>query len=151
MNWQIAIDGPSGAGKSTIAKLLAKNLGFVYVDTGAMYRAITLKALNLKIDLEDESKYDFLEETVIKFDGDQIYLDGKDVTEEIRSLEVTNNVSLVSKYKSVREHLVSMQRKIALDSNIVMDGRDIGTVVLKDANLKIYLDATLEERAKEER
>lgn len=151
MNWQIAIDGPSGAGKSTIAKLLAKKLGFVYVDTGAMYRAITLKALNLKIDLEDESKYDFLEETVIKFDGDQIYLDGKDVTEEIRSLEVTNNVSLVSKYKSVREHLVSMQRKIALDSNIVMDGRDIGTVVLKDANLKIYLDATLEERAKRRR
>ena len=151
MNFQIAIDGPSGAGKSTIAKLLALKLGFVYVDTGAMYRAITLKALELKINLENESEYDFLEETVISFEGDSIYLDGKDVSQEIRSLEVTVNVSLVSKFKTVRDYLVSMQRKIALDANVVMDGRDIGTVVLKDANLKVYLDATIEERARRRR
>lgn len=151
MKWQIAIDGPSGAGKSTIAKLLALKLGFVYVDTGAMYRAITLKALELKINLENESEYDFLEKTIISFEGDSIYLDGKDVSQEIRSLEVTVNVSLVSKFKTVRDYLVSMQRKIALDANVVMDGRDIGTVVLKDANLKVYLDATIEERARRRR
>lgn len=147
MNWQIAIDGPAGAGKSTIARELAKRLGFCYVDTGAMYRAITLKALNLKINMEDEAEYKFLESTRIDLDGDRIYLDGVEVTDEIRSFEVTNNVSLVSKFKYVRDHLVKKQRELVESKNIIMDGRDIGTVVLPRANLKIFLIARIEERA----
>ncbi len=147
MNWQIAIDGPAGAGKSTIAREVARKLGFCYLDTGAMYRAITLKALNLKINMEDEAEYNFLESTRIELDGDRIYLDGVEVTDDIRSFEVTNNVSLVSKFKYVREHLVKEQRDLVESKNIIMDGRDIGTVVLPKANLKIFLIASVEERA----
>ncbi|MFA5543018.1 MAG: (d)CMP kinase [Bacilli bacterium] len=147
MNWQIAIDGPAGAGKSTIAKEVAKKLNFCYFDTGSMYRAITLKALNLKINKEDEAEYKFLEQTKIDLDGDKIYLDGVEVTKDIRSLEVTNNVSLVSKFKYVRDILVDWQRKLVDSKNIIMDGRDIGTVVLPNAHLKIFLVASVEERA----
>ena len=148
MNWQIAIDGPAGAGKSTIAKILAKNLGFEYLDTGAMYRAATVKALRLGIDLDDESKYDFITNTTIDFRNGEIYLDDENVNEEIRSLEVTNNVSVVCKYKIVRDKMVELQKEIANSKNIIMDGRDIGTVVLPNANLKIYLIASSEERAR---
>ena len=148
MNWQIAIDGPAGAGKSTIAKILAKNLGFEYLDTGAMYRAATVKALRLGIDLDDESKYDFITDTTIDFRYGEIYLDYENVNEEIRSLEVTNNVSVVCKYKIVRDKMVELQKEIANSKNIIMDGRDIGTVVLPNANLKIYLIASSEERAR---
>ena len=148
MGFQIAIDGPAGSGKSTIAKKIAEKLGFEYIDTGAMYRAVTLKALDLKINLENEEEYKFLENTEINFIKNHIILDGNDVSNEIRSLEVTNNVSLVSKFGYVRENLVSLQQKIASDNNVIMDGRDIGTVVLKDANLKIYLVADVEERAR---
>lgn len=151
MGWQIAIDGPASAGKSTIANALSKKLNFTYLDTGAMYRAITLKALNEKIDLSNENAYVFLDSTDITFKKEKIFLDGIDVTNEIRTVEVTENVSLVSSFKSVRTKLVEMQRKFASDNNIVMDGRDIGTVVLPNANLKIYLDATVEERAKRRR
>lgn len=147
MNWQIAIDGPAGAGKSTIAKEVAQKLGFVYIDTGAMYRAVTLKALALNINMDDEAEYHFLETTAIAFKNNHIFLDGVDVSDEIRSIEVTNNVSLVSKYGYVRQKLVALQREYANNQNIIMDGRDIGTVVLPNANLKIFLIATVEERA----
>lgn len=148
MNWRIAIDGPAGAGKSTISKRVAKILGFEYIDTGAMYRAVTLKALGLKINLHNEDDYKFLEETKIDFRNQRLFLDDKDVSEEIRSLEVSNNVSLVSSFGYVREKLVQLQRKLADKKNIIMDGRDIGTVVLPDAELKIFLNADIKERAK---
>jgi len=151
MGWQIAIDGPAGAGKSTIAKKVAEKLNFDYVDTGAMYRAVTLKALNLNINLEDENEYKFLENTKIDFKNGKIFLDDVDVSKEIRSTDVTNNVSLVSKYSYVRSFLVSLQQKLAESKNIIMDGRDIGTVVLPDANLKIFLEASVTERAKRRR
>lgn len=148
MNWQIAIDGPAAAGKSTIAKILAKNLGFEYLDTGAMYRAATVKALRLGINLNDENEYGFILNTTIDFKNGEIYLDDVNVNEEIRSLEVSNNVSVVCKYKIVRDRMVELQQNVANNKNIIMDGRDIGTVVLPNANLKIFLIADAEERAR---
>lgn len=148
MNWRIAIDGPAGAGKSTISKRVAKILGFEYIDTGAMYRAVTLKALDLKINLHNEDDYKFLEETKIDFRNQRLFLDDKDVSDKIRSLEVSNNVSLVSSFGYVREKLVQLQRKLAENKNVIMDGRDIGTVVLPDAELKVFLNADIKERAK---
>ena len=148
MNWQIAIDGPAAAGKSTIAKILAKNLGFEYLDTGAMYRAATVKALRLGIDINDESQYDFILSTNIDFINGEIYLDGENVNEEIRTLEVSNNVSVVCKWKIVRDRMVELQQEVAKSKNIIMDGRDIGTVVLPNANLKIFMIASAEERAR---
>lgn len=148
MGWQIAIDGPAASGKSTVAKGLAKKLGFEYLDTGAMYRAVTLKALQLKINLENEEEYHFLENTKIDFIENNINLDDVDVSKEIRSIEVTNNVSLVSKFKYVRDKMVAAQRKLSESKDIILDGRDIGTVVLPNANLKIFLYANVETRAK---
>lgn len=145
--FKIAIDGPAGSGKSTISKIVAEKLGFEYIDTGAMYRAITLKGLHLGINLEDESAYDFLDSTELDICNGRFIIDGNDVSEEIRSIEVTNNVSTPSKIGKVREYLVKYQRKISNSKNCVMDGRDIGTVVLKDASLKIYLDASVSCRA----
>lgn len=145
--FKIAIDGPAGAGKSTISKLLAKKLNFEYIDTGAMYRAITLKALRLGVNLEKEDSYEFLKDTYLDIENGLVILDHQDVSEEIRSIDVTNQVSTPSKISVVREYLVSYQRKISESKNVVMDGRDIGTVVLPNANLKIYLDATVECRA----
>ena len=147
MGWQIAIDGPAASGKSTISKLLANKLGFQYLDTGAMYRAVTLKALNLKINLENEEEYNFLENTTIEFIDNKIHLDGVDVSKEIRTLEVTNNASLVAKFGYVRAKLVAMQQKLSESQNIIVDGRDIGTVVLPNANLKIFLTASVRVRA----
>ena len=148
MNWQIAIDGPAAAGKSTISKILAKNLGFEYLDTGAMYRAATVKALRLGIDIYDESQYDYILSTSIDFINGEIYLDGENVNEEIRTLEVSNNVSVVCKWKIVRDRMVELQQEVAKSKNIIMDGRDIGTVVLPNANLKIFMIASAEERAR---
>lgn len=148
MNFRIAIDGPAGAGKSTISKKVAEILGFEYIDTGAMYRAVTMKALALKINLHNEEDYIFLEETKIDFRNQRLFLDDKDVSEEIRNLEVSNNVSLVSSFGYVREKLVKLQREIAKNKNVIMDGRDIGTVVLPDAELKIFLNADIKERAR---
>lgn len=145
--FKIAIDGPAGAGKSTISKLLAKRLNFEYIDTGAMYRAITLKALRLGVNLENEESYDFLSDTYLDIENGRVILDHQNVSEEIRSIDVTNQVSTPSKIRIVREYLVNYQRKISESKNVVMDGRDIGTVVLPNANLKIYLDATVECRA----
>ena len=147
MSWQIAIDGPAGAGKSTIAKELASRLGFEYVDTGAMYRAVTLKAMNLKINLDNEADYHFLETTTIDFQNQCLFLDGVDVSDAIRSLEISNSVSLVAKFGFVRSRMVALQQRLADAKNVIMDGRDIGTVVLPNAHLKIYLNATVEERA----
>lgn len=146
--FKIAIDGPAGSGKSTISKLLAKKLNFEYIDTGAMYRAITLKALRLNKDLEDENSYDFLSTTILDIANGRVLLDNEDVSEAIRSVEVTNQVSTPSKIGVVRSFLVDYQRKISESKNVIMDGRDIGTVVLPNANLKVFLTASVECRAK---
>lgn len=146
--FKIAIDGPAGAGKSTIAKIIAKKLNIEYIDTGAMYRAVTLKALRLGIDMEDENAYGFLETTVLDICNGRFIMDGEDVSESIRTVEVTENVSTPSKIGVVRSYLVDYQRKISDSKSVIMDGRDIGTVVLPDAELKIYLIASVECRAK---
>ena len=146
--FKIAIDGPAGSGKSTISKLLAKKLNFEYIDTGAMYRAITLKALRLGVDLEKDESYAFLDNTVLDIANGKVLLDNEDVSEAIRSVEVTNQVSTPSKIGVVRTFLVDYQRKISESKNVIMDGRDIGTVVLPNANLKVYLTASVECRAK---
>ena len=148
----IAIDGPAAAGKSTIAKIVAKKLSYVYIDTGAMYRALTLKALNESINLEDElALEEILNKTTIQLvpteNGQQIILDGEDVTDAIRQPEVTNNVSVVSMPKKVREEMVRRQREFAVNGGVVMDGRDIGTAVLPNAELKIFMIASVLERA----
>jgi cytidylate kinase len=151
-SYQIAIDGPASAGKSTIAKILAKNLKFMYIDTGAMYRAITLAAKNENIDFNDDQKVkSILDDQEITFlPGDpvqKVFLNGKDVTDAIRLPEVTNNVSAVSSLPSVRNKLVDFQRKLAEGNSVIMDGRDIGTTVLPQADLKIFLVASVDERA----
>ena len=140
---KIAIDGPAGSGKSSLAKEIAKRLGVLYVDTGAMYRAITLKLLK-----EDESSYEeILKNTKISFEGDKIFLDGRDVSKEIRENEISNKTSEMSKKKIIRDYLVKMQREIASDKDVVMEGRDIGSVVLKDAEYKFFLTADVKTRA----
>lgn len=146
---RIAIDGPSGAGKSTIAKLVAKKLGVEYVDTGAMYRAVGYKMKNLGIDPEDtESVVRTLAETEIDFDNGVIRLDGEDVSGVIRTPEVSAAASVYSALPPVREKLVEIQRAIGHKKSVVMDGRDIGTNVFKDAQFKFYLTASAEERAR---
>ena len=149
---QIAIDGPAAAGKSTIAKKTAELLGYTYVDTGAMYRAITYKALQENIDLQDEDKLTYLlKDTLIELkpspDGQLVFLDNMAVTEEIRSKEVTASVSAVAAHATLREEMVKRQMEMGNNGSIVMDGRDIGTHVLKDAELKIFMSASVEERA----
>ncbi|MBE3579521.1 MAG: (d)CMP kinase [Caldanaerobacter subterraneus] len=149
MTVKIAIDGPAGAGKSTVAKKLAKLLGFTYIDTGAMYRAITLKVLRENISLEDEERIvEVARKSDISLDGERVFLDGEDVSEEIRKPIISEKVSVVSQIPEVREILVKKQRKIAEGKNVVMDGRDIGTVVLPDAQFKFFLTASLEERGR---
>lgn len=149
----VAIDGPAGAGKSTIAKEVAKRLGFMYLDTGAMYRSLTLKALHQNIDLNDEQKLtELAKKTRIDLQvGDQhalkVFLDGQDVTEEIRTPEVTNNTFYIARTAGVREVMVEQQRVIGAKSNVIAEGRDIGTVVFPNAFCKFYLDANFEERA----
>ncbi|ADQ04679.1 cytidylate kinase [Caldicellulosiruptor owensensis OL] len=149
----IAIDGPAGAGKSTISKLLASQLGYIHIDTGAMYRAVGLKVLRNNISPHDSIKIvEILNSTDIKIklvDGKQlVFLDDEDVTEEIRQPEVSMYASDVSKIREVRERLVKMQQELAKQKGVIMDGRDIGTHVLPNAELKIFLTATAEERAK---
>ena len=153
----IAIDGPAASGKSTIGELLARRLGYLYFDTGVMYRAVTWAALKRGIPLEDEAAVTELAEALhidvlppTVEDGRQytVLADGEDVTWSIRRPEVDANVSLVSTYRGVREAMVRQQRRVAAGGRIVMVGRDIGSVVLPDAELKLYLDATVEERAR---
>jgi len=150
----IAIDGPAGSGKSTIAKRIAEKLGFLYIDTGAMYRALTLKAIRKGLDFNDkEALLALSKNTDIEFkEGPRslrVYLDGKDVTEEIRTMEVTTRVKKLASLKDVRSNMVKLQRKLGEASKgAVLEGRDIGTVVFKDARYKFYLDASLETRVK---
>lgn len=148
----IAIDGPAGAGKSTVARQVAERLGICYLDTGAMYRVVAYKALLAGISLQDEEAVVALaQNTAIKFDpndGKTVYCDEQDVTAQIRSPEVSRAVSIVASYQGVREHLVRLQRQAATKGSSVLDGRDIGTYVLPEADVKIYLTASAEERTK---
>ena len=150
----IAIDGPAGAGKSTIARLTAKKLGYLYVDTGALYRTVGYAAWQRGIDPADADQVAAMlpEITVdLRFDQDgvqQTLLNGENVSAEIRSPEMSRYASQVSAHKAVRDYLLWLQRKLAKEHNVIMDGRDIGTTVLPDANLKIYLTATPEDRAR---
>lgn len=150
---QIAIDGPASSGKSTVAKIIAKDLGYTYLDTGAMYRSATYLALTNGVEVTDQDRIvDLLAQNPIRFgrddDGQQLVFVGeKDITLPIRDNQVTNNVSTVASLPLVREELVRLQQEIAQAGGIVMDGRDIGTVVLPQAELKIFLIASVEERA----
>ena len=148
----IAIDGPAGSGKSTTAKLVAQKLGFLYLDTGAMYRAITLKCLRLEKDLTDQKQVEKIaQESDIKFDfedgSNHVLLDGEDVTSAIRQPDIDRNVSFLAKHKKVREVLVAHQRRLGQNHDLVAEGRDTTTVVFPDA-IKIYLSADLKERAR---
>ncbi|MCG0276081.1 MAG: (d)CMP kinase [Thermosediminibacteraceae bacterium] len=145
--YSIAIDGPAGAGKSTVAKVIAKRLNLTYVDTGAMYRAITLKALE-KGSLKKEEVIKIAEESIIEIKEGRVYLDGRDVTEEIRKPSIDEKVSLIASIPQVRNRLVEIQRKMAENYGVVMDGRDIGTTVLPNAKYKFFLTADLKVRAK---
>lgn len=145
----IAIDGPAGAGKSTVAKIVADKLGFQYIDTGAMYRAYTLKILVNGIDPEDEiSVLKLLDSTDIDFRDNRIFLDETQVDEEIREGRITKNVSFIASYKAVREKMVRLQQSMSTRKSVVMDGRDITTVVLPDADFKFFITATAEERGR---
>lgn len=144
----VAIDGPAGSGKGTISKILAKRCNLVYIDTGAMYRAVAYLTLKDNIDINDEEEIvEIAKNCNIKFDGDKVYINDIDVTKEIRTMEVTKIVSPISSIVPLREILVDMQRDMAKDYDVIMEGRDITTVVFPNANYKFYLDATKEERA----
>ena len=150
--YSIAIDGPAGAGKSTIAKLVAKELQFIYVDTGAMYRAIGLLAVKEGVDMKEEETLGALARKAdinLKYENgrQQIYLNGENVTDDIRTEEAGKMASAVGKVKAVREKMVDLQKKIAESEHVIMDGRDIGTVVLPLADLKVYLTADAKVRA----
>ena len=149
----IAIDGPSGAGKSTLAKRLARELGFIYLDTGAMYRALALKVLRQGVDLADDARLARLVESTeidLQEDNDtlEVLLDGINVAHEIRTPEVSQMASKVSALKIVRARLLALQRGIGQRGNVVAEGRDIGTVVFPNAEVKIFLEASAEERAR---
>ncbi|MBQ8526291.1 MAG: (d)CMP kinase [Clostridia bacterium] len=150
----IAIDGPSGAGKSTVSRAVAKMLGYIYIDTGAMYRTLAYKALKLGIDISSETdRVDaMLSDTVLDIrhaeDGQHMFADGEDVTAFIRTPAVSMGASAISAIPAVRSWLLEMQRSFARENNCIMDGRDIGTVVLPDAGVKIFLTASSEARAK---
>ena len=149
----IAIDGPAGSGKSTVSKRIAKSLGILYIDTGAMYRALTLKAMRNKCDLADEGSLTKLAHS-IRIDLEvsdchlKVILDGEDVSNLIRTPELTNNVKYIARVAGVRHEMVRLQRLIGERHGAVMEGRDIGTIVFPDANYKFYLDADVEERAR---
>ncbi|HCL4445635.1 TPA: (d)CMP kinase [Clostridium botulinum] len=145
----IAIDGPAGAGKSTIAKIIGNKLNIMYINTGSMYRAVTLMALKNNIEPYDiESLKALINSMNISFNGNNIIVNGKDLEEDIRIPIINNNVSKYAAVEEVRELLVSMQQNISKKYNVVMDGRDIGTVVLKDAPYKFFITASAEVRAK---
>jgi len=149
----IAIDGPSGAGKSTVARSLAKRWGYVYIDTGAMYRAVALRVKEKGISSEDElALYQLASSLHITFitEGEQthVFCDGEDITSAIRSPEISRLASSISKQKGVREALVQMQREMGKEGGVILEGRDIGTVVFPDADVKFYLDAKSDERVR---
>lgn len=150
----IAIDGPAGAGKSTVAKLTAKELGFLYIDTGAMYRALTFKAINGKVDIKDTAGLIKIAQNShidLKNEPDaslRIFLDGHDVTSQIRQPHITKLVSDIAKIKEVREVMLGLQRRLGRERDSVLDGRDIATVVFPDADKKFYIDAQFNERVR---
>jgi len=144
----VAIDGPSGTGKSTTARILAEKLGFLYIDSGAMYRAITYELISKNVKPNDIKKIiELTQNAKMSFEGEDFFLNGKNVTKEIRSLDVTNKVSNVSAIKELRKILVNKQREFAKKNDIVMDGRDIGTVVFPNADFKFYMICDLKTRA----
>jgi cytidylate kinase len=153
MSFIVGIDGPAGSGKGTVTKKIANKLGLINIDTGITYRCVALEVLNKNISLDNKEEIIEIARN-IKIDidntpnGDNVYLDGKDVTKDIRSKEVTKIVSPVSSIKEVRFLMVDMQRKLAEGKNVIMEGRDICTYVFPNADVKIYLDASIEERAK---
>ncbi|MCD8506633.1 MAG: (d)CMP kinase [Alkalibacterium thalassium] len=151
-NVTIAIDGPASSGKSTVARRIADDLGLIYVDTGAMYRALTFEALRKNVNIKDEGALlELLKHTEITLKkrnmAQSVYLNDEDVTEDIRQNNVTNTVSIVAAHPLVREEMVTRQQKLAENNGVVMDGRDIGTVVLPDSDVKIFLVASVMERA----
>ena len=149
MSFSIAIDGPAAAGKSTLAKQVAKSLNCVYIDTGAMYRAITWYALSKGVDPKDEEKVTALLPEIdlsLHLDG-KVVVNDQDITKEIRTTEVADNVSYIASYKKIRLHLVELQRKMSKNVSVVMDGRDIGSYVLPHADVKIFQVASVETRA----
>jgi cytidylate kinase len=147
-NIVIAIDGPAGAGKSTIAKKVSEILSLEYIDTGAMYRALTLKVLQLNLDPESEDDViKIMKHATIDFKDNHIYLDGIQVDKEIRDNIINKNVSYIAMIKEVRNGMVEMQRKLSLTKSVIMDGRDIATVVLPNADYKFFVTATVDERA----
>ena len=145
----VAIDGPAGSGKGTIAKIISERCNLVNIDTGATYRCVALKALNNGLTVDNKKEIIEISKDIdIKFTQDgKVFLDGKEVTDDIRSKEVTSIVSPVSGIVEVRENMVKLQRKLAGDNDVILEGRDITTVVFPNANYKFYLDASLEERA----
>jgi len=144
----VAIDGPAGSGKGTVAKILADKCNLVYIDTGAMYRAIAYSSLQNNIDITEEEKIvELAKNSTIEFIDGKTYLNGLDISKEIRTMEVTRIVSPISSIVKLREILVDMQRKMAGNSNVIMEGRDITTVVFPNADYKFYLDASIESRA----
>ncbi|WNR42468.1 (d)CMP kinase [Paenibacillus roseipurpureus] len=150
--FNIALDGPAGAGKSTIARLVARALGFIYVDTGAMYRAVTWKVQQEGLRPEQETEVAALAnrmkiELIPGEEGQQVFVDGVDVTKAIRSAEVTAHVSQIASYGAVRQLLVALQQQMTVSKGVVMDGRDIGTHVMPDAEIKVFLTASVKERA----
>ena len=148
-NLVIAVDGPAGAGKSTIAKLIAEKLNINYIDTGAMYRAITYKCLQNNIDINNEKEViSIAKDCEIDFKDNNIYLNGEILKDEIRTMEVSNNVSNVAKIKEVRYLMVDVQRNIGKINSVILDGRDIGSYVFPNADYKFFLVATPEERGK---
>ena len=145
----VAIDGPAGSGKGTVAKILAEKCNLLYIDTGAMYRAVAYKTLQNNISLDEEDKIvELAKNSKIEFIDGKTFLDGIDVSKEIRTMEVTKIVSPISSIVKLREILVDLQRKIAEGYDVIMEGRDITTVVFPNANYKFYLDADVEERAR---
>ena len=145
----IAVDGPAGAGKSTVSKICASKLGYTYIDTGAMYRAVALKVLQSGKPVDDSLIVDVTRDIRIELDESaRVFLDGREVTTQIRTPEVSRAASLVAKVGYVRQKLTELQRQMASRGNVIMDGRDIGTQVLPNADLKIFLTATVAERAR---
>ena len=152
----IAIDGPAASGKSTTARLVARRLGYLHIDTGAMYRAVTLRVLEEKVPLEDADRIGALaEKTELRLEkgdnGVRVFVDGREVTQQVRSAQVTRSVSTVSSYQRVRNVLVREQRRMADGGGVVLEGRDIGTVVLPNADLKIYMIANVPQRVERRR
>ena len=145
----VAIDGPAGSGKSTIAKIIAKKFNFTYIDTGAMYRMITLYLLENNIDFDDLKEIEKVLNTVnLDMQGDKFYLNNVDVTTKIREKRINENVSKVASIKIVRSNLVDLQRKVSNNKNVILDGRDVGTVIFPNAQVKIFLISIPEERAR---